>query len=129
MTSLAHAIVILAGPVPPSATDHDRPMRFQIDVPEAALSFPCRDDQTALAAMIQAGASAVQIGCRGGGCGVCRVQVLEGRYETGTMSHAQVSPSDRDQGIVLSCQLFPRSDLRLRALGRRLGVGPSAQAA
>jgi ferredoxin len=104
-------------------------MPFQIAVAETALSFPCRDDQTVLGAMIQARATVVQIGCRGGGCGVCRVQVLEGQYETGTMSHAQIGQSDRDQGIVLSCQLFPRSDLRLRALGRRLGVGPSAQAA
>ncbi|MCC2657990.1 MAG: ferredoxin [Panacagrimonas sp.] len=97
-------------------------MPFQIAVPEVALSFPCRDDQTVLGAMIQAGASALQVGCRGGGCGVCRVQVLEGRYETGTMSHAQVGQADRDQGIVLSCQLFPRSDLSLRALGRAPGA-------
>ncbi|MGH8516809.1 MAG: 2Fe-2S iron-sulfur cluster-binding protein [Panacagrimonas sp.] len=96
-------------------------MPHQIAVAEAALSFPCRDDQTVLGAMIHAGASALQIGCRSGGCGVCRVQVLEGRYETGTMSHAQVSELDRAQGIVLSCQLFPRSDLSLRALGRPPG--------
>lgn len=93
-------------------------MPFQIAVPDAALSFPCRDDQSVLGAMIQAGASALQVGCRSGGCGVCRVQVLEGQYRTGTMSHAQVDPIDRDRGIVLSCQLFPSSDLSLRALGR-----------
>lgn len=93
-------------------------MPFQIAVPDAALSFPCRDDQSALGAMIEAGASALQVGCRGGGCGVCRVQVLEGEYRTGTMSHAQVDQADRDRGIVLSCQLFPCSDLSLRALGR-----------
>lgn len=96
-------------------------MPFQIAVPDAALSFPCRDDQTVLGAMIQAGAGALQVGCRSGGCGVCRVQVLDGSYETGTMSHAQVSQADREQGIVLSCQLFPRGDLRLRALGRPVG--------
>jgi ferredoxin len=104
-------------------------MPFQIAVPEAALAFPCRDDQTVLGAMIEARARALQVGCRSGGCGVCRVQVLEGRYETGTMSHAQVDQSDRDQGVVLSCQLFPRSDLRLRALGRPLGDGCSDTAA
>lgn len=93
-------------------------MPFQIAVPDAALSFPCRDDQSVLGAMIQSGASALQVGCRGGGCGVCRVQVLAGEYRTGTMSHAQVDQVDRDRGIVLSCQLFPRSDLSLRALGR-----------
>jgi len=93
-------------------------MSFQIAVPEAALSFPCRDDQSVLGAMIQAGISALQVGCRGGGCGVCRVQVLDGEYRTGTMSHAQVDQADRDRGIVLSCQLFACSDLSLRALGR-----------
>lgn len=97
-------------------------MPFQIVLPEAALAFPCRDDQTVLGAMIQAGASALPVGCRSGGCGVCRVQVLEGRYETGTMSHAQVDQADRDRGIVLACQLFPRGDLRLRALGRPTGA-------
>lgn len=128
MTSDPHALVILL-PCLRFRHGFDRPMPFQITVADAALSFPCRDDQSVLGAMIQAGKSAVPVGCRGGGCGVCRVEVTQGRYETGTMSHAQVSQADRDRGIVLSCQLFPRSDLRLRALGRRLGVNPSVQAA
>jgi ferredoxin len=115
-------------------------MPFQIAVPDAALSFPCRDDQSVLGAMVQAGASVLPVGCRSGGCGVCRVQVLDGAFRTGTMSHAQVDQADRDRGIVLSCQLFPRSDLRLRALGRardcatsrllrRVAASPSVRAA
>lgn len=93
-------------------------MPFQILVAQTTLSFPCRDDQTVLAAMSQAGRNCLQVGCRGGGCGVCRVQVIEGRFETGTMSQAQVAPADRERGVVLACQLFPRSDLSIRALGR-----------
>jgi ferredoxin len=81
-------------------------------------AFPCRADQAVLAAISGAGQSCVQVGCRSGGCGVCRVEVLEGRYECGTMSHAQVDAADRARGVVLACQLFPRSDLRLRTLGR-----------
>jgi hypothetical protein len=35
------------------------------------------------------------------------------------MSKAQVSEADRQIGIVLACKVFPKSDLRLRPLGRR----------
>lgn len=92
-------------------------MQYRIVVAEARASFPCRDDQSVLGAMRLAGAACVQVGCRGGGCGVCRVQVESGVFDTGTMSGAQISADDRAKGIVLACQLYPRSDLCLRALG------------
>lgn len=98
-------------------------MSFQIRLAETSLSFPCRHDQNVLAAMGQAGRDCVQVGCRGGGCGVCRVQVTEGRFETGTMSGAQITPADRQRDIVLACQLFPRSDLSVRVLGRTVDSG------
>jgi ferredoxin len=50
---------------------------------------------------------------------VCRVEVLSGTFETGCMSAAQVDHRDRARGVALACQLFPRSDLQLRVLGRR----------
>ena len=93
-------------------------MPFQVSVTGSGQSFSCREDQTVLAAMSLGGARCVQIGCRSGGCGVCRVQVESGAFETGQMSYAQVDAQDRARGIVLACQLFPRTDLRLRVLGR-----------
>lgn len=94
-------------------------MSFQVSVVDASpAAFACRADQAVLAAMAGAGQGCLQVGCRSGGCGVCRVQVIEGAYECGTMSVAQVSAADRGQGIALACQLFPRGDLRLRALGK-----------
>lgn len=93
-------------------------MTFQIELAEGVLRVPCEDRQTVLAALAVSGTRQVAVGCRSGGCGVCRVQVLSGTYECGQMSAAQVSADDRAQGIALACQLWPRSDLRIRALGR-----------
>jgi ferredoxin len=54
------------------------------------------------------------VGCRRGGCGICRVRVLEGEYDSGPMSRAHVSAEDEAAGVVLSCCIYPRSDLSLR---------------
>lgn len=67
------------------------------------------------------GGRAIPVGCRGGGCGVCRVRVLDGRYTTGVMSAACVTPEEKEQGVALACKLFAESDLSLQVLGE-IGV-------
>lgn len=101
-------------------------MSFEIVVEEAGIAFPCRNDESVLQAMAVRGAACVQVGCRNGGCGVCRVRVVEGAFETGQMSREQISEADLDQRIALACQVFPRSDLRLRVLGRPACEDPTA---
>jgi ferredoxin len=54
------------------------------------------------------------VGCRRGGCGICRVRVLDGEYDSGPMSRSCVSAEDEAAGIVLACCIYPRSDLSLR---------------
>ncbi len=54
------------------------------------------------------------VGCRRGGCGVCRVRVLSGEYDSGPMSRAHVSAQDEAAGVVLACCIYARSDLSLR---------------
>ena len=69
--------------------------------------------------MAQLGHKWIPVGCRGGGCGVCRVQVLGGAsYQTGKMSRAQVSHEDEAKGICLACKLIPTQDLELKVLGK-----------
>ncbi|MAI91245.1 2Fe-2S iron-sulfur cluster-binding protein [Ponticaulis sp.] len=58
-------------------------------------------------------------GCRGGGCGICRVRVLKGDYSCGTMSKAEVTEEERKQGFALACKLTVESDLEVEALGKR----------
>ena len=59
------------------------------------------------------------IGCLGGGCGICRIQVTEGTFTTGKMSAVQISEEDKANGIVLACKTYPTSDLACTVLGRK----------
>lgn len=54
------------------------------------------------------------VGCRRGGCGVCRARVILGTYECATMSEAHVTPQDRKEGLVLACSIYPRDNISLR---------------
>lgn len=84
-------------------------------------AFPCRDSETVIAALERAagfgmptvGGRRVPVGCRQGGCGVCRVHVLSGRYRVGAQSRAHVSEADAGRGVALACRLIPESDLSL----------------
>lgn len=60
----------------------------------------------------------IPVGCRRGGCGVCRVRVLEGTYTTAPMSADHVSDEDRQRGIALACCVYPESDLLVEVAPR-----------
>ena len=60
--------------------------------------------------------SLIQIGCKGGGCGVCKSQIVEGSYTVKRMSKAHISEDELNQGIVLTCRVIPESDLTLVVL-------------
>lgn len=92
--------------------------KFIITIDEGAESFVCSAERNVLKAMERLGRKGIPVGCRGGGCGVCRVQVLSGAYRVGKMSREQVSMDDERQGVCLACKLFPQADLRLRILGK-----------
>lgn len=86
---------------------------FRITETHSGASFACSAEQTVLAAMEQQHQRCVPVGCRGGGCGLCRVQVLSGEFDCGRMSARHVSAEARARGEVLACRLFPRSDLAI----------------
>ena len=79
--------------------------------PKGEVDFPVRESRPVLLEMVARGVRGIDVGCRGGGCGVCRVQVLEGRYETQRMSKRHVTDEELAQGYALSCRLLARSDL------------------
>lgn len=92
--------------------------KFIITIEEGVASFACPAECNVLKAMERLGRKGIPVGCRGGGCGVCRVQVLSGAYSVGKMSREQVSMDDERQGVCLACKLFPQADLRLKILGK-----------
>lgn len=90
----------------------------RIEVSPGGDSFNCAGDMTVLRAMECLSRKGIPVGCRGGGCGVCKVRVLEGTYRTGTMSRACVSVDEEAQGYALACKLIPDTDLRLQVIGK-----------
>lgn len=90
---------------------------FTIKFSESGESFACNSEQSVLEGMVKLGRRGIPSGCRGGGCGVCRVEVVAGSFEQKAMSRAHISPEDERQGQVLACRIFPGSDLELRVLG------------
>ncbi|CCQ72608.1 2Fe-2S iron-sulfur cluster binding domain-containing protein [Magnetospira sp. QH-2] len=97
--------------------------KFAIRVEGDPRTYFCAADQKVIAALEECGQIGIRVGCREGGCGVCRVRVVSGEYETGKMSRAHVSEEQESQGFALSCRLFPRSNLHLEAAGIRTGSG------
>lgn len=59
------------------------------------------------------------VGCRRGGCGICRAEVLAGSWHGEPMSQAHVSLQEQQAGIILACSIYPRSDLTIRFLPRQ----------
>jgi ferredoxin len=85
---------------------------YSVTVEETGAVFSCADDQAVLKAMIHAGRGPIRHGCCGGGCGVCRMRIVDGKWKVfKNMSRAHVSEEDEKNGIVLLCCVQPRSNL------------------
>lgn len=80
--------------------------------------YLCSESETLLAGMEKLGRRAISVGCRGGGCGVCKIEVVCGSYSTRRMSRAHVSEKDELNGRVLACCVRPASDIVFRVIGR-----------
>ena len=89
------------------------PHKHRVTLDGAERVLGCEAGQDVLNAAMKAGVSWLPIGCRGGGCGVCRVAVRSGMYETGKMSKRLVTSDDPAVVLALACKLYPRSDLEL----------------
>lgn len=101
---------------------------FQVTLDQVGMSFPCRADESLLAAAYRLGHKGIPVGCRSGGCGVCKVAVLSGSYGVAAMSRDHVSESEQAAGQVLACRIFPQSDLRVQVLGKLLNPFSKAAA-
>lgn len=73
--------------------------------------FSCAPGQDVLNASIRAGVGWLPVGCRGGGCGVCRVIVCSGEYVAGRMSKRHVAADGAGARFALACRVYPASDL------------------
>jgi len=87
-------------------------------IEETGESFGCSSQESLLVGMERLGRKGIPVGCRGGGCGVCKVEITAGTYEKRVMSRDYVSAEDEAAGRVLACRVKPTSDIRLKVLGK-----------
>ena len=91
--------------------------RFNVLIEDTGEHYACPDTRSLLEGMEQLGKKGIPVGCRNGGCGVCKVAIREGRYTTRVMSREHVSEDDERCGRVLACRVNPLSDIRLAVIG------------
>ena len=80
-------------------------------------TFQCSVGKTLLQGMQSLAKKGIPVGCRGGGCGICRIRVTKGNYRCQRMSQAHVNMQELEEGIALACRLYPESDLEVEVLG------------
>jgi len=90
---------------------------YTITIDDTGESYRCLDERSVLQGMEALGKKGIPVGCRQGGCGVCKVHVLDGSFSKRVMSRAHVSAEEEAAGRVLSCRIKPTSDLRVRVIG------------
>ena len=91
---------------------------FSVAIGNTQERYACRTDQTLLGGMEQLGRKGIPVGCRGGGCGVCKVRIESGSVRAEKMSREHVSVEEQAQGYVLACRAYPTSDVRLAAVDK-----------
>lgn len=77
----------------------------KVNVEPFGESFECAEDESILDAALRARLF-LRYGCKHGGCGTCKVQVVDGEMEVTASTYA-LPPNERDAGITLVCQSFP----------------------
>lgn len=77
-------------------------------------SYQCSLHESLLKGMLKLGKRGIPAGCVSGGCGVCKVRVLEGRLmPLGPISRAHVTEYEEAQGYTLACRVAPQSSVTL----------------
>ena len=74
----------------------------------------CGEAETVLAALHRAG-HAVRSGCRRGGCGICKLDLVSGEvaYDH-VVAESVLSPQEKAEGACLSCRAVPEGDVVIR---------------
>ena len=80
--------------------------------------YPCAEHQNVLRAMESLGRQGIPVGCRSGGCGICKVRIHAGTYMGREMSRAFVSAAEEACGVGVAGRIQPQSEMRLEAIDK-----------
>lgn len=97
-------------------------MSFEIFVSNVNEHFSCDSLSSLLGGVERQRLKAIKVGCRGGGCGFCKIKIISGDYEQKKMSKKHITDEDEKNGFALSCRIFPRSDMEIEAVDVEINV-------
>ncbi|MBL8351474.1 MAG: 2Fe-2S iron-sulfur cluster binding domain-containing protein [Burkholderiaceae bacterium] len=101
------------------AFSFDTRPKVTVFVTQTGESFPCATSESLLQGMLKLGRKGIPVGCVNGGCGVCKVRILEGEVKAlGPVSRAHVSVEEEAQGCTLACRVAPLTAVRLEVTGK-----------
>ena len=93
-------------------------MAHTVRIEDNGVTYTCAPTESLLEGMQRLGRRGIPMGCRGGGCGVCKVEILEGEFSTRAMSRDHVDDDDRRHRRLLACRVYPSGDLSVRVIGK-----------
>jgi ferredoxin len=97
----------------------DTSPKVRVYVTQTDETYLCATNESLLQGMLRLGRKGIPVGCVNGGCGVCKVHVLEGRCRTqGPVSRAHVSAAEEAHGFTLACRVAPLTPVRLEVVGK-----------
>ncbi|HEY9273784.1 MULTISPECIES: 2Fe-2S iron-sulfur cluster-binding protein [Achromobacter] len=88
-------------------------MAAHVRLAGGAGDFPCEDGDTLLRAALRAGLG-LPYECSVGGCGTCKIEMLEGQASMARADCAGLSERDRAKGRLLACQAMPGGDCTIK---------------
>jgi ferredoxin len=91
---------------------------YTVTIEDTGESYRSSDTKTVLEGMAMLGKKGIPVGCCGGGCGVCKIEIVSGSYTKKAMSREHVSVEEEANNCALACRVSPTSDLRLKVLGK-----------
>ncbi len=92
---------------------------FEIKISGYDRVITSHEGETILEALGRHNFAKVPVGCRRGGCGICKIKIVEGEFETGKMSMAHVSQEEREENFSLACKTIPRSNVEFEIVEPR----------
>ena len=93
--------------------------KVSVHVQQTGETYPCATTESLLAGMVKLGRKGIPVGCVNGGCGVCKVRIVEGAITPlGPISRAHVSVEEECQGLTLACRVAPTTAVTLEVAGK-----------
>lgn len=88
---------------------------YTIRVAPTGQTFNCKPEEDLLQTARRSGIK-IPSGCRSGGCGMCKIRVVQGHFVRGPSSMAVLPQEERADHYTLACRTYPQGDLDIELI-------------